>query len=187
MALDHMENKIIEHCAPTLAGMKSAGLFSYFYDDRQDAVSQLRQVNLRLNDRGVYVEALLWRDDSVLIYAYRKRQLERELGNPEVKKLLAEYGYIECEVNGCIEHLKKRLCDYVCFPHEIGIFLGYPLDDVVGFIENRGRNCKYCGLWKVYGDECETRRLFAKLEKCTKVYMKVFSEGRTIRQLTVCA
>ena len=83
--------------------------------------------------------------------------------------------------------LHNRLRDYACFPHEIGIFLGYPLDDVVGFIENRGQNCKCCGLWKVYCNESETRKLFDKLEKCTRIYLRVFSEGRTIRQMTVCA
>ena len=41
------------------------------------------------------------------------------------------------------------------FPHEIGIFLGYPLADVAGFIRNKGRNCKCIGTWKVYGDAFE--------------------------------
>lgn len=187
MIHEHMENQLIEHCAPTLAGIKSAGLFSYFFADRQEAVMQLQQVNSKLNDRGVYVEALLWRADSVLIYVYRKKHLEQELHNPEVRKLLAEYGYIDCGIEYCIWQLKNRLRDYACFPHEIGIFLGYPLDDVVGFIENRGQNCKCCGLWKVYCNESETMKLFDKLEKCTRIYLRVFSEGRTISQMTVCA
>ena len=39
------------------------------------------------------------------------------------------------------------------FPHEIGIFLGYPLADVTGFIRNKGRNYLLCGMWKVYQQE----------------------------------
>lgn len=38
------------------------------------------------------------------------------------------------------------------FPHEIGIFLGYPIWDVEGFIEHKGQNYKFCGYWKVYQD-----------------------------------
>ena len=39
------------------------------------------------------------------------------------------------------------------FPHEIGIFLGYPLKDVVGFMGyGKYQFCK-TRYWRVYGDE----------------------------------
>ena len=63
-----LEKELVEHCAPTLAGIKSAGLFSYFYTDETLAGEELRAVNATLNERGVYVEALVWREASVLIF-----------------------------------------------------------------------------------------------------------------------
>ena len=36
------------------------------------------------------------------------------------------------------------------FPHEIGLLLGYPPEDVSGFIENGGKNFLCSGYWKVY-------------------------------------
>lgn len=36
------------------------------------------------------------------------------------------------------------------FPHEMGILLGYPVEDVEGFIINNGKNELYTGYWKVY-------------------------------------
>lgn len=187
MSTNGMENGLIEHCAPTLAGIKSASLFSYFHDNEKLVREELKEVNDLLNDRGVYVEALLWREKSVLIYTYRWSHLQRELERPGAMELLEQYGYPNCEVSGCIRHLKKRLYNYTCFPHEIGIFLGYPLEDVKGFIENGGQNCKCCGMWKVYCNERETAKLFDKLKKCTDIYLQVFSEGRSIAQMTVCA
>ena len=73
------------------------------------------------------------------------------------------------------------------FPHEIGVFLDYPLEDVVGFIENAGQNYKCSGCWKVYCNECETRKLFAKYKKCREVYRRLWSQGRDIRTLTVAS
>lgn len=181
-----LENGLIKHCAPTLAGIKSAGLFSYYYKDANSVRRELREVNTLLNERGVYVEILLWREESVLVYTYRKSHLQRELRQPEVVSFLSKYGYESSDTESCIHRLKERLFQYACFPHEIGVFLGYPIEDVIGFIENGGRNCKCCGIWKVYCNEGEKIQLFDKLKKCTRVYLQVFSEGRSISQMTVC-
>lgn len=180
-----LEKRLIEYCAPTLAGMKTANLFSYSFQKKQVALRELRSINELLNVRGVYVEALLWREKSVLIYAYRPKYLQAELECDETLELLERYGYTERTVEGCIYHLKRRLYHYDCFPHEIGVFLGYPLEDVKGFIENKGRDCKNCGIWKVYCNEGEKQKLFTKFQKCTEVYIHVFEEGRNLSQMTV--
>lgn len=182
-----LDNGLIEHCAPTLAGLKSAGLFRYFFDNAEEAGKEIEEINRQLNGRGVYVESLQWKNNAALIYTYRFSHLQRELKNPEAMELLTKYGYQSSDVGKCIAYLKKRLCSDTCFPHEIGIFLGYPLEDVNGFIANGGKNCKCCGLWKVYCDEKEKVQLFDRLKKCSKIYLQVFSEGRDLAQMTVCA
>lgn len=187
MGVDNIESGLVEHCAPTLAGMKSAGLFNYFYNGKQDVLRQIEDVNRILNEKGVYVRVLLWRDKSALIYAYRPAMLSRELNQPGVCGLLKMYGYDNCDVNYCLDKLKTRLSHYSCFPHEIGIFLGYPLEDVVGFIENDGKNCETCGTWKVYCNREEKEKLFCKFKKCQDVYLKIFGTGRKLSQLTVCS
>lgn len=88
-----LENCLVEHCAPTLAGIKSAGLFSYYYRDENGAKKELKAVNRLLNEKGVYVEALIWRERSVLVYAYRPGCLEAELHRSGVMELLTQYGY----------------------------------------------------------------------------------------------
>lgn len=182
-----LEQSLIEYCAPTLAGIKSGNLFNYRFASKENVLREIEIINLKLNTRGVYVEAILWREHSVLLYTYRKSHLKRELEQDGVRSLLSQYGYLDCEVGNCLKHLKKRLDDYDCFPHEIGVFLGYPLEDVKGFIENKGQDCLYCGLWKVYCNEQEAKKNFQKLEKCTRVYMQVFAGGRSISQMTVSA
>jgi hypothetical protein len=114
----------------------------------------------------------------------------------------------ECSITSCLEHLRDRIAmsntresagssaDNSCtgsdprcemkVPHEIGVFPGYPPQDVKGFIENNGRNSKYTGLWKVYGDKAASIRMFKKYRKCFSVYSDLWRSGRrNIFQLTV--
>ena len=76
---------------------------------------------------------------------------------------------------------------YSCggFPHEIGLFLGYPIDDVISFIENKGKNFKCCGCWKVYHDEDNAKKTFEKYKKCTNIYCKKYLQGSSLKRLTV--
>ena len=84
-----------------------------------------------------------------------------------------------------IYFLKKRICTQDDFPHEIGFFLGYPPEDVVGFIENNGKNFKFCGCWKVYSDVNEAEKRFHMYRKCKDVYKKIYSCGKSVNMLTV--
>ena len=86
-----------------------------------------------------------------------------------------------------LRQLSRRLCCSAEFPHEIGIFLGYPLHDVVGFIENRGQNFTCCGCWKSYGDPDAAQKHFDQLSKCTAVYLRLFHSGTPILKLAVAA
>lgn len=182
-----LEKEIIQHCAPTLAGLKSAGLFNCRSKSGEMLKQALIDVNHKLNVRGVYVEIMRQKEDFALIYTYRKTHLARDLQKKGVEELLLSYGYEGTDVEACLQQLRSRLASYDCFPHEIGVFLGYPIEDVKGFIQHGGRNCKCCGLWKVYCNECEAQKQFAKIDKCTRVYQRVFAQGRSITQMTVSA
>ena len=48
-------------------------------------------------------------------------------------KLLESQGYHSHDAARCIRELRHRLKDSTEFPHEIGLFLGYPPEDVRGF------------------------------------------------------
>ena len=56
-----IEQSVIQHCAPTLAGMKAAGLFNFFYEGKEEIKKELDWLNGMLNPRGVWVQALLER------------------------------------------------------------------------------------------------------------------------------
>lgn len=181
----NLEKEIVRHCAPTLANIKTASLFQFKTSNSTQLKKKLKEINSNLNKRDVYVEAMLWKKTTALLYTYRKTELKKDINNPQATKILNHYGYNFPDVDKNVSYLKKRLEKYSCFPHEIGLFLGYPPEDVKGFIENKGKNCKYCGFWKVYCNEEEACCLFDLYKKNTYTYVKMFSEGKKLEQLIV--
>lgn len=175
---------IVHHCAPTLAGLKIGNLFSCKYECIHDLSHKVSEKNKLLNDKGVYFVALKAQNGVALILAYRKKLLQNILNQKEVQKFLFQYGYEEYTISSCIAVLMNHLLDND-FPHEIGIFLGYPLEDIKEFIRQKGKNSKFVGYWKVYGDVHEAQKVFAKFKKCTGIYCEKLLQGFEITRLTV--
>lgn len=179
---------LIEHCAPTLARIKTANLFSCSYGDWRALFCFLMCWNKELNAKGVYLRLMKVQSGRALIYVFRKDVLLKDLQREEASSKLKAFGYdtenIE-DVENVLKTLKKRICTSEEFPHEIGFFLGYPPKDVVGFIENSGKNFKLSGCWKVYGDVDQAEKRFCMYKKCRDVYKRVYSAGKTVNRLTV--
>ena len=183
-----LEKALIMHCAPTLAGLKSANMVNYTFTTVDALQEQLALCCRLLEPKGVSLRLLKTTDTKALIYVYRRDKVQEDLRKNNVLNFLSEYGYETDQVDYCIERLAGRISSQSDFPHEIGLFLSYPLDDVKGFIEHKGQNCCCVGCWKVYCNECEARKTFAKFDKCRNVYCDLFCRGlRSLQQLTVAA
>lgn len=116
----------------------------------------LHHWNQQLSDKGVRLYALRHREGRSLILVYRHSALQKILAAPENLSFLAEHGYAGCRnAEACLQRLAARVVCAQNFPHEIGLFLGYPLHDVKGFIDNKGENACCCGCWKVYARQAE--------------------------------
>ena len=183
-----LDKALIMHCSPTLAGLKSANIVNYAFTDMYTLYDQLAQCRKMLNPKGVSLRLIKTTDTKALVYVYRRDKVQDDLRKDNVLNFLSEYGYETDQVDYCIERLVDRISTQTDFPHEIGLFLSYPLDDVKGFIEHKGQNCRCVGCWKVYCNECEARKTFARFDKCKNVYCDLFCRGlRNLQQLTVAA
>lgn len=180
-----LEKYIIDLCSPTLASLKTASLINCYFINEKQLEKDMAELNLLLNGKGIKIQTLRKSKKSVLIYVYRIDMLAKDLMKPGVKEVLTYYGYDSTEPEMAIEKLKMRLSETTQFPHEIGLFLGYPVGDVVGFIKNKGKNFKCCGCWKVYCDQCEAERRFELFNKCTRIYMEQWKAGKSVLKLTV--
>lgn len=179
------EELLVRHCSPTLAGMKTGSVFTCPFENVQEMRRDVRQLNGVLGKKGLRVLPLRFQNRRALIYVYRPSKLSQDLRDRTAGRLLQERGYMLRTPELCIRHLIRRLNRNAEFPHELGLFLGYPPEDVCGFIENKAEGCKCAGCWKVYGDAASAQRTFAKYKKCTRVYCEQWAKGRPVERLTV--
>ena len=182
-----IDRQLVAYCAPTLAGIKSGSIFNCSYESCDELRRIIRGWNRALNEKGVYLTILKTWESRAMLYVYRPVMLYRDLRVHRAARYLKNAGYTSLNVADAVETLRRRVVCEESFPHEIGLFLGYPVGDVEEFVKNRGRNCKYCGFWKVYCDEEKTIALFARFKRCINVYMSQWRDGKSVAQLTVAA
>jgi hypothetical protein len=94
-------------------------------------------------------------DTRLYLFLYNEELLYSSITMGLRQNFLENYGYCirKEQMSSVLSLLGRRYRNYWItgeFPHEIGLFLGYPLTDVEGFIRNQGRNYLLCGMWKVY-------------------------------------
>lgn len=176
------ERKLAFHTAPSLLGVKCASLVSLSKSEF-DISGNARRFNRRAAAKGLRMRVLS--DECAckgrsLILVYNERLLRRRLAQAENRELLGEYGYTrDMTLEQCLERLAQRThCGD--FPHEIGIFLDYPAEDVRGFVENGGCNYKLCGCWKVYGSVEKARRRFAQFDSCREYLCGRLEQGEDL-------
>lgn len=179
------EELLIRHCSPTLAGMKTGSLFSCHYKTEKEIRDNVRRLNQKLVPRGLRVLPVRVSKRKALIYVYRPAKLRQDFNDKPVQEILMEHGYLWEDPDRCILRLMEKLRSSPEFPHEIGLFLGYPPEDVKGFIENKAACSKCAGCWKVYGDAQAAEKLFAKYRKCRDVYCARWESGASLERLTV--
>ena len=130
------EEMFVRQCAPTLAGVKTGSLFSCPYDTREGMTEDVRRLNRVLVPKGLRLLPLRYSEKRVLLYLYRPTELWRDLNDDKAAEILDAAGYSCTDCDRCVVKLIQRLRGNKDFPHEIGLFLSYPPEDVKGFIDN---------------------------------------------------
>ena len=133
-----LERALIDHGSPTLANMKVGSLFTTPCADADGFRAEFRRVQAALESRGVSLTILRVQQERALVYVYRQEALAALLAKADVQAFLRAMGYGDTSPDGALAFLRQRLAESPCFPHEIGVFLGYPLSDVIAFMRDGG-------------------------------------------------
>lgn len=177
-----IQDLIVRHCSPTLADLKCGNLFK-LCSSLHDPQEVIEDIERRIADKGVRLRTIRTGDGGLLLYVYRPDRIMGRLQDPETERFLIDAGYDLSGGTPLVDQLVSRFGTGI--PHEIGVFLGYPIGDVIGYIENKGRNCLCLGCWKAYSDPENAMKAFAMLKKCRRVYEKCHSNGTSLERLTV--
>lgn len=174
------------HGAPTFAGEKPAVLLSFRKSEFEDFDAMLASFLPCFRCKGISVFRLVEGEEYVLVLFYRARSLARYMKRADVRMLLAACGYDDgAPLGELLAELQRRMECKKTFPHEIGLFLGYPPEDVRGFMEHHGKDCALSGYWKVYGNPSVARVLFARYTACSEAFCAQLDAGAKFEDLIV--
>lgn len=179
------DHTIAMNCAPTLAGIKTGSMFSVSYTNRKSFMRELSELNTVLTRHGLCAVLLRYMNKRALVYIFRPDDLRQDLLDPAAIAILRERGYTESDPRICLQQLIRQFRQSKDFPHEVGLFLGYPPEDVRGFIANPHSGYHCVGCWKVYGDRTKAEQLFDRYRRCTKAYCRETARGTALEKLIV--
>ena len=88
-----------------------------------------------------------------------------------IRSLLHKAGYeADASCDSLLEELCRRIGKNDSFPHEIGLFIGYPAKDVAAFMGLVKLPFACQGPWKIYGDPVRSLGL-AEQYRCSRQRM----------------
>lgn len=167
-------------CAPVITGIKVSNLFII----DKNKVNELYDI-ISGSDISAY---FLYEDDTKAnILLYRRVELQQYLLKKENREFIRALGYDSVYIDKMLPAFAVRFSIYQLtqdeFPHEIGILLGYPLEDVKGFMLNNGKNELYTGYWKVYDNLPEKLVLFKYYEAAREHFICLVAKGMDMNEI----
>ncbi|RHM61510.1 MULTISPECIES: DUF3793 family protein [Coprobacillaceae] len=178
------ETLLVKHCACVLQNLKVANMFHIPCFKFSNLKELVDLYNKKLHRFHLSIRLFYTGKKRVTIYLYQEDYLSSLLNHTQIHSFLCQYDYPLDHLDHTLDHLEYRLNQYEEYPHEIGLFLGYPLCDVLGFIHHQ--KCQYCGYWKVYKNVQDSYHLFCQFDQCIKQINDEYSQGKTIEQLIIC-
>ena len=184
MRCPDFEHLLGYHAAPLLAGLTAGSLLSFQKSRFQDFDALLASYEPCFSCKGISTFRVAEGEEYVLILFYRAELVSRALAAPQAQDILCGAGYrLTDSMEERLEFLRLRMRVRKTLPPEVGLFLGYPPEDVEGFIENKGRDFACAGYWKVYANEEETRALFQRYTDCTERLCARLGRGTPMAEL----
>lgn len=174
ISIHNVNIQLAIQCAPVIANLKASNLLIV----QNENVEFVKEI---LSETDLSYRIILKSNERVTFFVYRAFLLEEYLADRSVIELLSKMGYSEFTLSHLLEWFQYRYQQYEAgnleFPHEMGVFLCYPMEDVIGFIENKGKNYLHSNYWKVYHnlDECLT--IFREYERVTEELIQLVAQG----------
>lgn len=180
MDLENIETQLALQCAPLITGLKVSNLL-IISKGNEEVVKRI------LNRTGISYYRLIQTRTKTTFLLFRRNELEEFLADENVRNVFMKAGYKSLQIGKILRTFSLRYEAYMqgdkCFPHEMGLLLGYPVEDVVGFVENNGKNFLYSGYWKVYENQKAKVKLFDKFKVAEETLIHLLSNGLSMSDI----
>lgn len=122
------------------------------------------------------------KEDIIILMIYNRKLLEEVINKKENRSFLKYFGYYSINLESNLKILKNRYDKYNC-PHEIGIFLGIPVEEVRAFIESSGNNYIESRYWKVFVDLKKSTDIFKRYDFIRKYTISSIINGFSLSKV----
>lgn len=174
--------RVAFHCGPVLKNVKASNAMN-------GKPGTWNRVWRSLKGTPISCIPLYIGKDKELLLFYRYDRLEEHLKKKENREFLNRFGYLDVSVQAVLRKLRKRYEIYAKkqadFPHELGIVLEYPVEDVEDFIRYEGRNCLMERYWKVYHNVERAMAVFASYDAAKDQAMEEVIAGYPLYMVAV--
>jgi hypothetical protein len=180
---DYLFSRIAYYIAPTLIDHKPSTIITLAGDGRNCCkLWEIYRDDFK-REYGIEYYELKQCEKSVTIIFYYQEILSSVIYEKENISFLKHFGYREdVSLKENMVLLKKRFQN-VC-PHEVGIFLGIPLEDVITFIECPNKECLLCGYWKAYNNVESARQKFYRYDRARNNVIQAVLKGIKLSAFT---
>lgn len=166
--------------AAVLKNCKQSNMVFVNLEELKFFIRELVNTNLKI--------VVLYKIDSkYLILIYREKSLNEYLLLEDIREFLHTCGYEGDNFKEFLPYLRQRIKIArelgQDFPHEIGIFLGYPLCDIEGFLKYQGKNFLHSSYWKVYANLELTMAKFKEIDEARNKAIYEWFEGRSLYEI----
>lgn len=129
-------NQLVLQCAPLIVGLKMSNLFII----QNEHISKMYRL---LKESRISYYVFLVTEKMSTLFLYDREKLENFLSKKQIRLFFREEGYLDFDLQKVLFRFRCQYRLYWSgkrdFPHELGLLLGYPIEDVNGFILNKGK------------------------------------------------
>ncbi|MGG7097038.1 DUF3793 family protein [Clostridium sardiniense] len=157
--IEYFDKYMLFLLAPVVGGLKPSSTITLKKDSKEYLVWNNYKETF-LNKIGLKHVVLREDDKAIILLIYSEKNLEKFINNKETKEFLLKLEYnLQDNLGSILDKLVQRYNRFHC-PHELGVFLGIPLEDVIDFMECTTKKCLLCGYWKVFNNSDDALEIF---------------------------
>ncbi|TCO78651.1 DUF3793 family protein [Marinisporobacter balticus] len=143
---------LVQLLGPVLLGAKPAEILSFQNHDKALYEKMNKIQDSFKNCKKISYKIFHFNHRSTKVFFYNTVSLDTVLSDYQNAKFLSSMGYPKnYSLDHYIDHMIHKMM-HGTIPDEIGIFLGYPLKDVLGFMGHPSLKLTKINGWRVYGD-----------------------------------
>lgn len=169
---------MIKLLGPVIMGVKPAEILSFPQGDKNKFENLNKIEEFFKYSSKINIEKFKSQNGCEKLFIYHKVSMKRVFENKNNRIFLKKLGYnMEKEDKEIIKELVLRMKSDV-FPDEIGVFLGYPLKDVIGFFGHPYLPLTKIQGWRVYGDSKISDKVFYHFQRARSLMNKLVDENK---------